>query len=38
MNDILLKNITAVTMDDSRKVIDNAYVVISGSRISYVGE
>lgn len=38
MNDILLKNITAVTMDDSRKVIDNAYVAISGSRISYVGE
>lgn len=37
MNDILLENITAVTMDDSRKVIDNAYVAVSGSRISYVG-
>ena len=38
MNDILLENITAVTMDDSRKVIDNAYVGVSGSRISYVGD
>lgn len=38
MNDILLENITAVTMDDSRKVIDNAYVAVSGSRISYVGD
>jgi len=38
MNDILLENITAVTMDDSRKVIDNAYVAVSGSRICYVGD
>ncbi len=37
MNSILLENITVVTMDDSRKVIENAYVAVKGSTISYIG-
>lgn len=37
MNNILLENITAVTMDDSRKVIENAYVSIDKNKISYIG-
>ena len=37
MSNILLENITAVTMDDSRKVIENAYVAINSSKISYIG-
>lgn len=35
---ILLKDITAVTMDDSQKVIDHAYLAVEGSRISYLGK
>lgn len=37
MNNILLENITAVTMDDSRKVIENAYVAVADNKISYIG-
>ena len=34
---ILLKNITAVTMDDDRYVIENAFVVLEGNRIQSIG-
>lgn len=37
MNSILLENITAVTMDDSRPVIENAYVAVRDNVISYIG-
>ena len=35
MGNILIKNITAVTMSDSSGVIENAYIVINGNLIEY---
>lgn len=37
MGNVLLENITAVTMDDSRRVIENAYVSTDKNKISYIG-
>ena len=36
--DILFKNVTAVLMDTACTVLSNAYVGITGSKISYVGQ
>lgn len=38
MGNILIKNITAVTMSDSCKLIENAYIVINGNLIEYIGK
>lgn len=38
MGKILLKNITAVTMDDEQKVIENAYVYTKDNKIEYIGK
>lgn len=38
MGNILIKNITAVTMSDSSGVIENAYIVINGNLIEYIGK
>ena len=35
--DILFKNATVITMDDSRPVLENAFVGITGRKIEYVG-
>ncbi|MCL2083149.1 MAG: amidohydrolase [Oscillospiraceae bacterium] len=35
--DILFQNVTAVTMDDSCRVLKNAYIGVDGGKISYVG-
>ena len=38
MSNTLIYNVTAVTMCDENKVIENAYISIGGNRISYVGK
>lgn len=38
MSKILIKNITALTMDDSEFLMENAYVAIENSRISHIGK
>ncbi len=35
---ILFSNVTAVTMDDARPVLNHAFVTVSGDAITYVGE
>lgn len=37
MSSILVYNTTAVTMCDEERVIENAYILIEGNRISYIG-
>ena len=34
---ILIQNVTAVLLDESRTVLPNAFVAVEGSQISYVG-
>lgn len=38
MNKLLIKNVTALTMDSEERIIENAVVVIEGDRIIGVGE
>lgn len=37
MLDTLIKNVTAVTMDDERHIYNNAYIAIKDGKITYVG-
>ena len=34
--DLLIRNVTAVTMDDARPVIENAFIGVSGGKIVYL--
>ena len=34
---VLFQNVTAVLMDDARTVLNNAFVAVEGTAISYVG-
>ena len=34
---VLFANVTAVTMDPAQPVLENAFVAVEGSQISYVG-
>lgn len=36
--DLLIRNVTAVTMDDEKPIINNAYIGITGGKISYLSE
>ena len=37
MTDLLIRNVTAVTVDAGRRVIENAAIAVRGDRIVYVG-
>ena len=37
MTDILVRNVTAITVDPERRVIDRAWIAVTGDRISAIG-